>query len=533
MQNGYFQLVNYPDGYGYGVKLFQPRDGGEGIRLGELLEYLDGHKIGYDRKRIEMMLLDEDSEDKICRLGSDLCPEYPETYNLDVTADGMEVYVRFIAPSQGGRRMSTDEFIKDLNFKNITYGIRMDILQQHFQSDGIYCTDMLIAKGTEPRHGTDAKLEYLFNTEQHRKPPLREDGSVDYYSSTVINQCRKGDVLARIIPEDPGEPGSDVYGQPIKPRDVKRETLKFGRNIELSEDKLSIRSLVDGHVSLVDDKVFVADVFSVKNVDVTTGNLDYEGSIQVDGDVMANFEVKAGGNIIVNGLVEGAKIFAGGNIIIAKGMNGMGKGYLKAGGDVMVKFLENVRVVAGGFVEADAILHSRVSAGTEVRVEGRKGLIVGGYVQAGQKVTAKSIGASMGASTIVEVGVNPLIKTQYTRMQKLIAEQIKTIKNAEVILDNYKDKMQKGFQPNESQLKYIKSVAKLVEDKTAEMEQMNARMEKMRVMLDVQRMSEIVINDEIYPSTTIIIGDASKTLQTSYHYCKFVREQGEIKMSPL
>lgn len=268
-------------------------------------------------------------------------------------------------------------------------------------------------------------------------------------------------------------------------------------------------------------------------MDSTTGNLDFEGSIQINGDVMANFEVKAGGNVIVSGLVEDAKIVAGGNIIIAKGMNGMSKGYLKAGGDVMAKFLENVRVVAGGYVESEAILHSRISAGTEVKVEGRKGIIVGGYVQAGQRVTAKTIGTGMGASTILEVGVNPLIKTQYSRMQKLVADQVKTIKNAEVILETFKEKLKKGIQFNESQLKYMKSVMKLVEDKTAEMEQMNARMDKMRTMMEIQKLSEIVVNDEIYPSTTIIIGDISKTLQTSYHYCKFLRERGEITMKPL
>ena len=199
----------------------------------------------------------------------------------------------------------------------------------------------------------------------------------------------------------------------------------------------------------------------------------------------------------------------------------------------MAKFLENVRVVAGGYVESEAILHSRISAGTEVKVEGRKGIIVGGYVQAGQRVTAKAIGTGMGASTILEVGVNPLIKTQYSRLQKLVADIEKTISNAEVIMETFKEKLKKGVQFNESQLKYMKSVMKLVEEKNAEKAQMNGRMEKMRAMMEIQKLSEIIVNDEIYPSTTIIIGDSSKTLQTSYHYCKFVRERGEICMKPL
>lgn len=529
MQNGYFRLVSCTDGYG--VALYQPKGGGEEIGIEELAEYLDGIKAGYERKRLEMIILGE--EDGCYRLGSGPCPPVPETYRLTVSEDGMFASARFIPPSETGARITFDDFLKDLRFRNITYGIKVDALQEHFQSDSDYCTDIVVAKGKEPVQGQDARIEYNFNTELHRRPAQREDGSVDYFHMTTINHCRKGQELARIIPESPGENGYDVYGQPIRPREVKRATLKFGRNIELSEDKHVIRSLVDGHVTLVDDKVFVSDVYEVKNVDVSTGNLEFDGSIEISGDVAANFEVKAGGNVIINGLVEGARIIAGGNIIIAKGMNGMGKGYLKAGGDVVVKFLENARVVTGGYVETEAILHSRVSAGNEVRVEGRKGIIVGGYVQAGTRISAKVIGASMGASTILEVGVNPLIKTQYNNMQKNITDNTKTVKNAEVILANFKDKLKKGFQYNESQVKYMKSVAKLVEEKGAELEQMNRRMEKLRAMMETQKQAEVVVNDEIFPGTTIIIGEASKTIQTSYHYCKFMKERGEVCMAAL
>lgn len=531
MQNGYFRLVNQNDGSGFGVALYQPQGGGEKINVDELAEYLDGIKVGYERVKLEMLIMTE--KDGYYRLGTGQCPTIPETYHLTVSQDGMIATARFIPPSESGERITFDDFYKDLKYRNITYGINVEALQTHFQSDNDYCTDIVIARGKEPVQGEDARIEYNFNTELHRRPAQREDGSVDYFHMTTINHCRKGEELARIIPENPGENGYDVYGQAIKPREVKHATLKFGRNIELSEDKHVIRSMVDGHVTLVDDKVFVSDVYEVKNVDVSTGNLEFDGSIEISGNVVENFEVKAGGNVIINGLVEGARIIAGGNIIIAKGMNGMGKGYLKAGGDVIVKFLENVRVVTGGYVETEAILHSRVSAGGEVHVDGRKGIIVGGYVQAGTRVSAKVIGASMGSSTIIEVGVNPLIKTQYNNMQKKITDHTKTIKNAEVILMNFKDKMKKGLPYNESQIKYMKSVAKLVEEKTAELEQMNQYMEKLRNMMEIQKQAEVVVNDELHPGTTIIIGETSKTIQTSYRYCKFVKERGEVCMAAL
>lgn len=529
MRNGYFQLVS--DFGGYGLAVHQPEGGGEDIQLGELLDYLDGLGIFYDRRRIEMQIMG--GMDGVCHLGEGECPVRPESYKLSVSDDNMTAYVRFIPPSETSERMSLEGFLKDLKYKNIVFGLQMESLRSHFATDGVYCTDILLAKGEEPTEGEDAKIEYCFNTDMHRRPAQREDGSVDFFHLTTINQCKQGDVLARMIPVKPGIPGYDIYGAEIKPRDVRKTYFKYGRNIELSEDELSLISKVDGHVSLVDEHVFVADIYTVEGVDVATGNLDYEGSIQVNGNVAENFEVKAGGNIIVNGLVEGARVIAGGSIIISKGMNGMQKGYLKAGGDIIVKFLENTRVDAGGYVETDAIMHSRVSAGTEIRVGGRRGLIVGGYVQAGTKIEARTIGAGMGASTIIEVGVNPMLRTQYNQMQSELEEVLKTVENAEVILNNFREKVSQGFKYNDSQLQYVRSIQKMVKEKRAELELMNQRMEKFGNMMGLQRFAAVVVEREIHPGTTIIIGDASRTLQSIFQYCRFVRERGEITLKPL
>jgi hypothetical protein len=168
-----------------------------------------------------------------------------------------------------------------------------------------------------------------------------------------------------------------------------------------------------------------------------------------------------------------------------------------------------------------------------VVVEGKKGLIVGGYVQAANKVISKSIGAAMGSSTILEVGVNPLLKTQYSRVQKAVEDDTKTVKNAKVILANFKERLQSGSQYSENDLKYMKSVATLVEEKSAELEELKERLEKLQELLAVQNQAQVVINDAIYAGTTIIIGDVSRTLQSDYHYCKFGREQGEVRMLPM
>lgn len=165
-----------------------------------------------------------------------------------------------------------------------------------------------------------------------------------------------------------------------------------------------------------------------------------------------------------------------------------------------------------------------------MRVGGRKGILVGGHVQAANMINAKSIGTSMGVATVVEVGVDPQLKAQYDRMQKAISDGTKTINAAQVILQNFRENLKKGRQYNDGQLRYMKSVTVLVQEKTDEVEQANMRLEKLRDLMDVQKQAEVVVNEQIYPNTTIVIGEINRVIQQNYRYCKFIREDGEIRM---
>lgn len=89
---------------------------------------------------------------------------------------------------------------------------------------------MIFAKGKNPIHGKDAKIEYFFNTNLNLKPKKNEDGSVDYRDLNTISHVKAGDLLARLIPEDPGTPGMNVFGEEISPRTVRSLTLDYANN---------------------------------------------------------------------------------------------------------------------------------------------------------------------------------------------------------------------------------------------------------------------------------------------------------------
>lgn len=522
--NGYFQLVNLEQGFG--IQLVPPQDGGENIRIAEVVDYLESNNLIYDLSVLKEKIESGEKTEYFLRAGK--CPALSESYKLVPAEDGMSAVARFYPPAEGGKLLSLEEFVKDLRFRKISYGLQIDNMQEFF-AEREYCKDILVAKGKQVIQGKDAYIVYNFNIDVHVRPTMREDGSVDFFNLNTISHCQKGQVLAYIVPEEKGHHGRNIWGERFEAHPVRPTVFRYGRNIEVSEDKLSLISKVDGHVTLVDDKVFVSDIYEVENVDTSTGNIEFEGSVQINGNVISNFSVTAKGNVIVNGVVEGANITAGGDIIIARGMNGMTKGKLVAGGNIIAKYLENATAEADGYVQAESILHSNVMAGKYIEVNGKKGFISGGHVVATELLKVKTLGSHLGTNTIVEVGANPKIKEQYQQLQKEIGEIQKVLNSTRSIINSYQEKKEKGAAFNKAQTDYLKSVMLLDTNKKRELEQKTEKIEQIQEKLTVQNKAYVEVQGQVYPGIKIIIGDLSMMVQDSYKECRFERVQGNVK----
>lgn len=534
MRNGYFQLVCGDKNTG--MNIFPPEGEGEPVSTREIMDYLTRMGINFDTvslsKAVQAAMTQQTSDKYFFVINNDPSLEVSGNYVISVGQDRMLAKARFFSPSVNGKPMTLEEFLRDLSQKNIRYGIQTADLAVFFMNPE-YCKDIVVAKGTEPRHGKDATIEYYFETNLGVKPTVNEDGSVDFFNLHTISHCKKGDILARLFPEDMGDYGISIYEERIKPRDVKRTVLKYGRNIQLSEDRHVLTSEVDGHVTLVDDEVFVSNLLEVENVDNSTGNIDYEGSVTVNGNVFANFSVKAKGNIEIKGVVEGAFLEAGGNIIIARGMNGMIKGSLKAGGNIISKFIENAQVRAGGYVATDSILHSIVMSGSEIIVSGKKGFITGGRVCATNLVQVKTLGSPMGADTIVEVGADPSVKLRLQELQKEMHENKKVIESIHPVLTAMAQKLSQGVKFKPEQVKYFQDMLQTEKQKKEEQEKCAEEMEALQVMLDETASARVEVTGEVFSGTRICIADVSMVVKESMTYCKFIKSQGDVKMTAL
>ncbi len=529
MSNGFFQLIH--NVHGTSLKIVPPTKGGEMFPITELSDYLNARNIRFDLHKLNAICLELKEKVEI-PLNMEMGYRESEKCIVTISPDKMSATMRFHAPSNDGEVMDSTEILQELKHKGVHYGVKEEVVEQ-FVAHREYCKDFLVAEGSEPVQGSDASIEYFFSTDIHAKPTLLEDGSVDFFNLNTINHCNKGDLLARLTPAAQGKNGTTVTGENLKPRDVRRMMLHYGRNISISEDKTCIYSEVNGHVVLVEEKVFVSDVLELENVDMSTGNIEYEGSVLIKGNVCSNFSVISHGNIEVRGIVEGAYLEADGDIIIARGMNGMGKGELKAGGNIVVKFMENVNAQAQGYVSAETILHSHVSAGTDVTVTGRKGFIAGGRVCATHSINVKTLGSSMGADTIVEVGVDPGLKNKFQQYQKDVVEARSELDRIEGVISSAKKRLVAHSPITEEQAKFIATSILRKAELYREITTKEAKLEEMQDLMEGKKVAQIIVTGEVFPGTKICISEVSMVVKSICQYCRFVKVRGDVKMEAI
>lgn len=532
MKNGYFKLV-FTENESY-VSLFPPEDGGEPIRVDELRDYLVSKGFPSVDVAAIKKIVDSLSKQENIKIASKKGIPCSETFRVSVSPDKMKAVCRFYPPSTSGQTLNIDDIKSSLKLEGVVKGVDTDAISR-FLSNKQYCTDIVLANGLEPKQGQDASIEYFFNTNPNLKPKLNEDGSVDFFSLSAISLVKAGDKLAQLTKEIPGEPGYDVCGNVLQPHEVKKLTLKFGRNITLSDDELTITSDVNGHASLVEGKVFVSDVYEVSDVDTATGNIDYNGNVCVLGNVKTGFTLKANGNVEVRGVVECATVEATGNVTIARGMNGMGKGTINAGGNVISKFIENANVNAGGYVHSEAILHSNVICKGEVCVTGKKGFITGGVIRTPEIVSAKTIGSTMGVTTEIEVGTDPKLTLRANSLTAEIAATKKKIEQAEPVLKTITDKIKAGEKLRPEQVLYFKQLSEQYKSMKAELEQQMADMGQLMDIMDETsgRESCVKVEEFAYPGTKITVSDTSTVLSKPVQHSRFVKDGADVRIRGL
>ncbi|NLM20158.1 MAG: DUF342 domain-containing protein [Peptococcaceae bacterium] len=209
---------------------------------------------------------------------------------------------------------SKETFYKQLAEKGIVHGILPDIWGKILAVEN--AADIVVAESTPPVQTQHAQLiDYVGKPLEDNQ---QKDGKIDYFACK-LRVCRKDEVLAKKIPGKEGIPGKNVFGQPLPVEQLKDFSFKLKKNIYISEDGLELRAACDGiPVRLGTYDYLVENVYIAKDIDLSTGSIDFPGDVLVVGDVHDGLRVYSGGKIQIGGSVSGAELKAEAGLQVIK-----------------------------------------------------------------------------------------------------------------------------------------------------------------------------------------------------------------------
>lgn len=176
----------------------------------------------------------------------------------------------------------------------------------------------VVARGIYPIDGQDSRVKLLFRKDCYRNPDFDTNKKVDLLNHTIIPTVRIGEVLAvKDVPQVPGRDGEAVTGDIIKAYPGKDVPLKAGKGVILLENYTKAVSVSNGRPTLENGTIGVVSMLVIHHdVDSGTGNIHFDGDIQIKGNVLDNMKVAADGNVLILGSVLHATISARGNVEI-------------------------------------------------------------------------------------------------------------------------------------------------------------------------------------------------------------------------
>lgn len=428
--------------------------------------------------------------------------------------------------SSADATVKPDELIKLLKDKNIVFGLKMSTIEDICKHKRT-CFNELIAEGIVHEHGKDAQIEFLVNKDHKAKPQILEDGRVDFKNMGFIEMVHSGDVLARKVPATKGKVGTTVTGKSIRGKDGKEVVFKLGKNVKLSPSGLEVISDIEGTVEFDGDKISVLNLLEIKSdVGVETGNIDFQGQVVVNGNVTNGYSVNCDGDLIINGVVEGATISTSGNLTISRGVNGHDEADIYCGGNLIVNFINSARVTVRGDIETGTIMNSQVKCDGEIQVKGKKGVIVGGEVTSKRNIEAVTVGSELGITTVIKLGIDVEVIEELKALSLEVKELMDLHDKLGKSVNLLRVKLEQNPSDDRTKFMYQKYSANFLE-MDASLSEKRERLKALNELINNIKGAQLKARD-IYPGTRVKIGNANYYVKEFLSHAIILKDRGEV-----
>lgn len=349
-------------------------------------------------------------------------------------------YLNCYPALNNGRMQTFEEIRAHLEEEGVVVNLSEEELTKAFDrfAAGEIVENILIAEGVEPVSGKDAEIVIHFGKAEKR-PKLTSDGKIDYKNLDNIIMVRKGDTLITKKPASAGVRGINIKGEEIVPLPGKDYVILVSDGATVNETGTVFTAMVDGYVDYNGKKLGVYPVYIVKkDLDYSVGNIKFNGSVHVCGDVLSGFKIEADKHILVDGICQDCELIAKGNVILRTGMKSSGTGFVKAGGSAIVGYAEKARIHAKEDIEIKKYaFNCELFAGGNIDAMSGEGIVAGGTVRAFSSVSVKKLGTQGNSKFTVIVGSKYFIEFELERLRREQQRIKETLEQIDVALSRF------------------------------------------------------------------------------------------------
>lgn len=338
-----------------------------------------------------------------------------EDIEVEISTNSMEAYAKVL--------------VRD---KLVTRKRLLEILEQHGIKAGIVETavetilkgednrkSILVARGQIPRKGADGWYECFFRTIINRRPKILKDGSADYQNVEWFETVKEGQKLAYYHNAEEGIDGYTISGKSIPAQRGTEKSVLVGKGFKMEADRKTYIATVTGMVMMTDTTLEVSRHMEVEDVTLATGNIYFDGSLHVKGNVESGVEVNVTEDLEIDGNVGAATIICGGSILLKKGMNSAGHGLIQAKKGIVSRFFEAVKVETKGDIQVNKSLNSQLYAGGMII---SSSIIAGGVACAEKGIRVTNVGNNIGLHTALKIGFSEGLQLELNKIHNVICD---------------------------------------------------------------------------------------------------------------
>lgn len=402
--------------------------------------------------------------------------------------------------------------------------------------------ELLIAKALPPQHGEDTKFEMLVNLDLSFAPKVDEDGNVELHELQDFVHIEAGTPLMRRVPATKGVPGTDVLGKPIVA--VPGEQKPYARNTEGvkidPKDENVLIATIAGHPVAIAEGVRVDQVLLLKGVDLKTGNVDFDGSVNVRGDVGSGFMIEAEGDVRVQGTVERAHVRCGGDLLVTGGILG-GRGLddvvstnkkinqFEVGGLLRARYVSHSELRVKGNIEVREYLQAvEVNAGGDVLLgqEGGAGQIIAGDCHFDKSIRCNILGNEANVNTILGAGGEGSIANRLSKLKQVLVQRETEVSKLAQILEKIRQASNGDIE--QALLSKEKKIENTIVAGRAEAVTLTEQIAELQRQLDKIDRAYIEVKKQVHANVSVIIDGIVRRFKDEMGPQYLIRLEDEI-----